>query len=148
MSLQRFLLFFKIRKTTRREVSLRPPPASLRPWSSEISRLGVWSRAKWAFARARKWYADFLVLLYICVIVIFLFMDQIVFSFPAYYYNKWRGGCEPFLYSGCRGNGNRFLTLAQCESACHRFMPLEGSFSKALCFTTFWLIDWFMIFNF
>uniref|UniRef100_A0A0N4ZPT5 EGF-like domain-containing protein n=1 Tax=Parastrongyloides trichosuri TaxID=131310 RepID=A0A0N4ZPT5_PARTI len=45
-------------------------------------------------------------------------------SFPAFYYNKYSHRCEPFAFSGCEGNSNRFLTLQQCESSCSRFNHL------------------------
>uniref|UniRef100_A0A0N5CC07 BPTI/Kunitz inhibitor domain-containing protein n=1 Tax=Strongyloides papillosus TaxID=174720 RepID=A0A0N5CC07_STREA len=45
-------------------------------------------------------------------------------SFPAFYYNKYTHRCEPFAFSGCEGNSNRFLTLQQCESSCSRFNHL------------------------
>ncbi|KAI1713355.1 kunitz/Bovine pancreatic trypsin inhibitor domain-containing protein [Ditylenchus destructor] len=37
---------------------------------------------------------------------------------PAFFYNKQNRHCEPFSYSGCGGNTNRFLTIAQCEQGC------------------------------
>ncbi|KAI1705793.1 kunitz/Bovine pancreatic trypsin inhibitor domain-containing protein [Ditylenchus destructor] len=37
---------------------------------------------------------------------------------PAFFYNKQNRHCEPFSYSGCGGNSNRFLTLSQCEQGC------------------------------
>uniref|UniRef100_A0A0K0EMD6 EGF-like domain-containing protein n=1 Tax=Strongyloides stercoralis TaxID=6248 RepID=A0A0K0EMD6_STRER len=45
-------------------------------------------------------------------------------SFPAFYYNKYSHRCEPFAFSGCEGNSNRFLTIQQCESSCSRFNHL------------------------
>ncbi|TKR86954.1 hypothetical protein L596_011446 [Steinernema carpocapsae] len=39
-------------------------------------------------------------------------------NLPAFFYNKYTGRCEPFAYSGCGGNGNRFLTLQQCDPLC------------------------------
>ncbi|VDK18648.1 unnamed protein product [Anisakis simplex] len=47
-------------------------------------------------------------------------------KYPAYFYNKETRRCEPFAYSGCAGNGNRFLTLQQCESICNQFRKLSA----------------------
>ena len=46
-------------------------------------------------------------------------------TLPAYFYNTLTHRCEPFSYSGCRGNGNRFLTLSQCETTCKRYYHLS-----------------------
>uniref|UniRef100_A0A0N5AWV6 Kunitz/Bovine pancreatic trypsin inhibitor domain protein n=1 Tax=Syphacia muris TaxID=451379 RepID=A0A0N5AWV6_9BILA len=46
-------------------------------------------------------------------------------KYPAFFYNKYKGQCEPFAYSGCGGNGNRFLTLKQCETTCSQFKHLS-----------------------
>ncbi|VDI06013.1 Hypothetical predicted protein [Mytilus galloprovincialis] len=35
-----------------------------------------------------------------------------------YYYNAKRAKCLKFTYSGCRGNGNNFKTLALCQMTC------------------------------
>jgi hypothetical protein len=37
---------------------------------------------------------------------------------PRYYFNKAKQSCEHFYYGGCEGNPNRFMTGAECESAC------------------------------
>lgn len=50
-------------------------------------------------------------------------------SYPAYYYNRETRECQPFAYSGCGGNGNRFLTMNQCESACAEFNHLIGGYA-------------------
>ena len=44
-------------------------------------------------------------------------------------YNEWyfdmdSKTCAPFIYSGCLGNGNRFLTKESCEGMC---TPQEGT---------------------
>ncbi|KAI6218505.1 hypothetical protein M3Y99_01704600 [Aphelenchoides fujianensis] len=44
---------------------------------------------------------------------------------PAYFYNVESRRCEPFAFSGCKGNGNRWLTLSQCESTCGRFKGVK-----------------------
>ncbi|KAK8392409.1 hypothetical protein O3P69_014644 [Scylla paramamosain] len=35
-----------------------------------------------------------------------------------WYYNTETRKCEPFLYSGCGGNGNNFRSKSQCEARC------------------------------
>ncbi|XP_077551053.1 thrombin inhibitor hemalin-like isoform X3 [Haemaphysalis longicornis] len=35
-----------------------------------------------------------------------------------FFYNVTAGVCEPFLFSGCRSNGNNFRTLDECQVAC------------------------------
>ncbi|XP_042331067.1 actinia tenebrosa protease inhibitors-like, partial [Sceloporus undulatus] len=35
-----------------------------------------------------------------------------------YYYNQEKGACEEFIYSGCSGNANRFLTAEKCQKKC------------------------------
>ncbi|KAI6213144.1 hypothetical protein M3Y94_00115600 [Aphelenchoides besseyi] len=60
---------------------------------------------------------------------------------PAYYYNLAERRCEPMMFSGCKGNGNRFLTIGQCNSTCNRFrrvkpdqlacyLPLSAGFGR------------------
>ncbi|CAD5222673.1 unnamed protein product [Bursaphelenchus okinawaensis] len=51
---------------------------------------------------------------------------------PAYYYNQEARRCEPFMYSGCDGNGNRFLTLQQCKKSCDRFHSVKSE--ETACF--------------
>ena len=35
-----------------------------------------------------------------------------------YYYDKEEGKCREFIYGGCQGNKNRFLTLEHCQNEC------------------------------
>ncbi|XP_035229120.1 neurogenic locus notch homolog protein 1-like isoform X1 [Stegodyphus dumicola] len=38
--------------------------------------------------------------------------------FPRYYFNKDTQECRPFIYGGCRGNGNNFEKRGECENIC------------------------------
>ncbi|KAK3084247.1 hypothetical protein FSP39_010661 [Pinctada imbricata] len=40
--------------------------------------------------------------------------------FPSYYYDPWAGKCKKFIYGGCMGNRNRFLTKKQCYRRCKK----------------------------
>ncbi|KAL7629998.1 UNVERIFIED_CONTAM: hypothetical protein RMT77_019882 [Armadillidium vulgare] len=35
-----------------------------------------------------------------------------------YFYNETSLECETFTYGGCEGNGNNYLTKAECEAEC------------------------------
>ncbi|KAL3864758.1 hypothetical protein ACJMK2_006414 [Sinanodonta woodiana] len=37
---------------------------------------------------------------------------------PRYFYNSTSGKCEQFIYGGCGGNGNNFMTLMDCQRTC------------------------------
>lgn len=37
---------------------------------------------------------------------------------PRWYYNTEKRRCEQFLYGGCFGNSNRFLSKKECDNAC------------------------------
>ncbi|KAL7035795.1 hypothetical protein ACKWTF_008560 [Chironomus riparius] len=39
-------------------------------------------------------------------------------SDPRWYYNAGTKSCLPFVYGGCDGNENNFLTRAACEEKC------------------------------
>lgn len=40
-----------------------------------------------------------------------------------YYFHQASGECKRFIYGGCAGNGNNFLTLKDCEATCRCFLP-------------------------
>jgi hypothetical protein len=44
---------------------------------------------------------------------------------PSYYFNAVTAQCEPFVYGGCDGNGNRFDTLEECEATCLGAAPQD-----------------------
>ncbi|XP_078582341.1 kielin/chordin-like protein isoform X2 [Branchiostoma floridae x Branchiostoma japonicum] len=39
-------------------------------------------------------------------------------SIPRFFYNLYDQKCQPFVFSGCNGNGNNFKTLQDCQSRC------------------------------
>ncbi|KAF5402424.1 hypothetical protein PHET_04464, partial [Paragonimus heterotremus] len=43
---------------------------------------------------------------------------------PRYYYNPKSSECQMFLYGGCLGNANRFISRQECQTACAEFHPL------------------------
>ena len=38
--------------------------------------------------------------------------------FPRWYFDKATGECKKFVYGGCSGNENRFMTQEDCDKAC------------------------------
>ncbi|KAJ8713836.1 hypothetical protein PYW08_007456 [Mythimna loreyi] len=45
---------------------------------------------------------------------------------PMWYYDVAYGGCSRFWYGGCDGNGNRFVTKADCEDVCVKPSPKDA----------------------
>ncbi|XP_069358566.1 uncharacterized protein [Maniola hyperantus] len=39
--------------------------------------------------------------------------------YPRFFYDSSESRCKMFMWSGCGGNGNRFLTRAECMMTCH-----------------------------
>lgn len=39
-------------------------------------------------------------------------------SFPRWWYNVTGGSCQQFIYGGCGGNGNNYLTKKECSEKC------------------------------
>nr|P0DQR1.1 RecName: Full=Kunitz-like toxin PcKuz3; AltName: Full=Kunitz-type serine protease inhibitor PcKuz3; AltName: Full=PI-sphenopitoxin-Pc1c; Short=PI-SPTX-Pc1c [Palythoa caribaeorum] len=37
---------------------------------------------------------------------------------PRFFYNTSSKQCEKFIYGGCGGNSNRFLTMKACQDKC------------------------------
>lgn len=40
--------------------------------------------------------------------------------FPRYFYNSLTRRCERFVYGGCRGNANNFVTFEECQDECDK----------------------------
>jgi len=47
--------------------------------------------------------------------------------FERYYYDPATERCQPFIYGGCRGNENRFETIAECEARCMQEPAVQRS---------------------
>ncbi|XP_041525957.1 WAP four-disulfide core domain protein 6A-like [Microtus oregoni] len=43
-----------------------------------------------------------------------------MFRVPRWYYNKETGRCTEFIYGGCMGNRNNFLSESVCKSICKK----------------------------
>jgi hypothetical protein len=39
-------------------------------------------------------------------------------AFPRYYFDIKSGECKKFIYGGCQGNGNNFVSKSACEKNC------------------------------
>ena len=39
-------------------------------------------------------------------------------SLRQYYFDRNTGQCQEFIYGGCNGNANRFLTKCECKIEC------------------------------
>jgi len=48
-------------------------------------------------------------------------------SLMRYYYDPASDDCRQFVYGGCHGNANRFLTYADCSSTCRQESQTEQS---------------------
>lgn len=54
-----------------------------------------------------------------------------------WYFNSQVQACRPFIYSGCEGNGNRFLHQEECEEVC--LGKTEGTRTHTQTHTNAWL---------
>lgn len=45
-------------------------------------------------------------------------------SLERYGYDPAQGTCRDFVYGGCAGNSNRFMTLEQCNTACNNISKI------------------------
>ena len=44
-----------------------------------------------------------------------------------FFYNAETGDCEHFVYGGCPGNGNRFISLDACRRVCKQQVSTTAS---------------------
>ncbi|KAM6954064.1 kunitz-type protease inhibitor 1b [Aplochiton taeniatus] len=51
-------------------------------------------------------------------------------SFHRWHYNAASEKCEVFIYGGCKGNHNNYLSLQECSDACHGLSAFAGRSSK------------------
>ena len=49
--------------------------------------------------------------------------------FHMYFYNKSSGNCEVFIYGGCGGNSNNFLTKEECKEKCVDTVAIRSKIS-------------------
>ncbi|KAL8613701.1 hypothetical protein ACOMHN_029793 [Nucella lapillus] len=55
-------------------------------------------------------------------------------AFKMYYYNSTTGLCSDFMYGGCQGNDNRFVSHDQCRAACSQdkcLLPVDSGPCRA-----------------
>ena len=57
-------------------------------------------------------------------------------AMPRFYFSSESGACEQFIYGGCQGNTNNFLSAEACEDACQG-LRYCGDNSGASCPSTF-----------
>ena len=53
-------------------------------------------------------------------------------AFQRFFFNAASGACEEFIYGGCQGNTNNFLSQEACEDACQGLRYCGGN-SGASC---------------
>ncbi|XP_024275402.1 kunitz-type protease inhibitor 1b isoform X1 [Oncorhynchus tshawytscha] len=47
-------------------------------------------------------------------------------AFPRWHYNGASEKCEEFIFGGCKGNRNNYLSLQECSDACHDVSAASG----------------------
>lgn len=51
-----------------------------------------------------------------------------------FYYDEERGTCRTFIYSGCAGNQNNFVSFESCIEFCSKFFILKCTSERIFCF--------------
>lgn len=59
-----------------------------------------------------------------------------------WFYNISSGQCEQFVYGGCQGNSNRFLTENQCYLSCGKDVHRHVGFFKEQMIIENWQFIW------
>ncbi len=54
--------------------------------------------------------------------------------FERFAFNSDTAKCEQFIYGGCQGNGNRFLTEEECQDLCGNVSNDKEDFEEASCY--------------
>lgn len=65
-------------------------------------------------------------------------------AYNRFAYDQARSTCVPFVYGGCRGNQNNFLTLQECQDVCIRN---RGDLQPTFYLSKLSSSDQFYIFN-
>jgi len=58
--------------------------------------------------------------------------------FYRWYFNAETRLCEEFVYGGCLGNGNRFVSKMECEQTCDRLL-VKKPVGRNRCTAVLWL---------
>lgn len=53
--------------------------------------------------------------------------------FPRFSYHPSTNKCTRFVYGGCRGNANNFLTVDECNKACVHTQPSTHTSTNSIC---------------
>lgn len=58
--------------------------------------------------------------------------------FPRWFFNVKTGYCDLFIYGGCGGNGNNYLTQKKCELSCPSRCPVFFTVTESESSRSFW----------
>lgn len=73
-------------------------------------------------------------------------------AFKNFYYNPDAGSCQEFFYGGCRGNRNRYQSLAECLDTCGKksldavkLYPSCNRQMEEVCLSSRWSASWHQV---
>lgn len=55
-------------------------------------------------------------------------------AYPRWFFNRTAKTCQSFIYGGCHGNGNNFMSEKECQQQCLGNVILEKPSPKDVCF--------------